>query len=209
MRRNTIAIVAGGVVLAAALAVVAVWQPWNRADAMPTGTVPVQGTAIPANQEVEGVSLPDPAILQSLGGEEAVVLANSWQREYPMISTVLTSTEVIFQYPSGRTYEVSLPEDRMAVSIAPYISRTHPCMTHSISGCQGELVGQEFDVRVTSDDEIIFEGTATTQANGFFELWLPRDGTYTVEIAGLGRVAAGEFSTFGTSQTCLTEFRLL
>ncbi len=209
MRNRMIGVIAVGVVLAAAVTVGTVWRPWNRADAALDGPVSGAGTAVLANYDVEQVQLPDPAVLQTLDGEAAVVLANSWQSAYPAITTVLTSMEVIFRYPDGRTYEVTLPEDRMAVSIAPYVSRTHPCITHFISGCQGELVGQEFDVRVTSGQAVVFEGTATTQANGFFELWLARDRTYTVEIMGLGRVAAGEFSTFDSSQTCLTEFQLL
>jgi hypothetical protein len=209
MTRKTIAIIAAGVVLATALTAGVVLGPRSRTDARPTGLASVQKTPVPANSDGGNPRLPDPAVLRTLGAEEAVVLANAWQSEYPMVSTVLTSTEVVFQYPDGRTYQVPLPEDRMAVSIAPFISRTHPCITHSISGCQGELVGHEFAVRVTSADGVIFEGTVATQANGFFELWLPRDGTYAVQIAGLERVAVGELSTFATSQTCLTEFQLL
>src|SRR5699024_8097918 len=42
------------------------------------------------------------------------------------------------------TYE--LPEDEFFVSIAPFINQTHPCEIHSLTGCQGEMVNEEFDV---------------------------------------------------------------
>src|SRR5699024_3682484 len=66
-----------------------------------------------------------------------------------------------------------LPEEEFFVSIAPFINETHECAVHSLTGCQGELVEEDFDVLVTdSSGEVVVDETMTTEKNGFIDLWL-------------------------------------
>jgi hypothetical protein len=106
------------------------------------------------------------------------------------------------------TYD--LPEDEFFVSIAPYIDSTHPWQTHSLTGCQGELVEEEFDVLIEDEEgNVILEEKVTSQANGFIDLWLPRDMTYQVTINQDGKVAEQELSTFEGDDTCVTTMQLM
>ena len=47
-----------------------------------------------------------------------------------------------------------------------------------------------------------------TGKDGFFELWLPRNRRYTLEVRQGDWVAQGALTTFAQSPTCLTELRL-
>jgi hypothetical protein len=47
-----------------------------------------------------------------------------------------------------------------------------------------------------------------TMANGFFELWLPRNKNIQVTIEGYNKKATGMVGTFLNSNTCLTTFQL-
>src|SRR5699024_1940859 len=74
-------------------------------------------------------------------------------------------------------------EEEFFVSMAPFINETHECAVHSLTGCQGELVEEDFDVLVTdSSGEVVVDETMTTEKNGFIDLWLPRDETFVVEM---------------------------
>lgn len=48
-----------------------------------------------------------------------------------------------------------------------------------------------------------------TGEDGFFELWLPRNKVYVLEVRQGGWVARGEVTTNTKSPTCLTTFRLV
>src|SRR5699024_4598072 len=76
-----------------------------------------------------------------------------------------------------------LPEDEFFVSIAPFLNETHPCDIHSLTGCQGELVNEDLEVQIeNSSGEVILDEKQQTEANGFIDLWLPRDDTFNVTI---------------------------
>lgn len=103
-----------------------------------------------------------------------------------------------------------LPEDEFFVSIAPYISQTHPCTYHSLTGCQGELVNKKMDIHLEdSEGNVILHETLATGANGFIDLWLPRDKTYNITITYDGKEAQSSFSTFESDGTCITNIQLL
>src|SRR5690606_37552337 len=53
----------------------------------------------------------------------------------------ITSKELIVTDQDDTETIYQLPEDEFFVSIAPFINETHPCTNHSLTGCQGELVG--------------------------------------------------------------------
>ena len=109
----------------------------------------------------------------------------------------------------GETSVYPLPEDEFFVSIAPYETYTHPCEIHSLTGCQGELAEKELKITVTDEQgKVHVDQLMTTPANGFIDLWLPREQTYTVEIEADGKSGELRFSTFSGDPTCLTTMAL-
>ena len=76
-----------------------------------------------------------------------------------------------------------LPDDEFYVSIAPFINETHPCMFHSLTGCQGELVNTPLDVYIEdTDGNVLIGDIIESFDNGFIDLWLPRDQEFKVII---------------------------
>ena len=85
------------------------------------------------------------------------------------------------------------------------MTQSHPCGTHSLSSCQGELVNQEIHAVITdSEGKEIVNSDLTTMANGFVGVWLPRNIAGTVTVRYNGLVAQAPISTFAGSNTCLT-----
>ena len=78
-----------------------------------------------------------------------------------------------------------------------------------MSSCQGELTNSEVYVKaVGQDGTILVDKTVQTMANGFFELWLPRNENINITIQGFNKIAKGMVDTFPRSKTCLTTFHL-
>lgn len=98
--------------------------------------------------------------------------------------------------------------DRFLVAVAPYRQRTHPCQVHYFSSCTGELREETFSVRVLEEGKEVLKAQVRTGKDGFFELWLPRNRRYTLEVRQGDWVAQGALTTFAQSPTCLTELRL-
>lgn len=102
-----------------------------------------------------------------------------------------------------------MPEDNCFVSIAPYKERTHPCTNHSLTGCQGELFEEEFEIYIEdSEGNIIVQDQLRTEANGFIDLWLPRNETFHVTIKQKRKVAKETIITFDDRPTCITTMYL-
>jgi len=121
----------------------------------------------------------------------------------------ITSKELIVTDQDDTETIYQLPEDEFFVSIAPFINETHPCTNHSLTGCQGELVEAEFDVYIEDEDgNVVIEDTLKTEANGFIDLWLPRDKNYNIIIHHDGKKVESEFSTFEQDGTCITTLQL-
>lgn len=129
--------------------------------------------------------------------------------EFEEVSASITSHELIVLDEENETvYDIS--EEDFFVSIAPYIETTHPCKNHSLTGCQGELVEEEFDLKIEDEDgNVIIDETVTSLENGFIDLWLPRDKTYQVKIEYDGMVTESEISTFEGDNTCITTMQLI
>ncbi|MUK90175.1 hypothetical protein GMD78_17520 [Ornithinibacillus sp. L9] len=122
----------------------------------------------------------------------------------------ITSTQLIVTENDENETVYELPEEEFFVSIAPYINETHPCTNHSLTGCQGEMVEEEFDVYIEdTEGNVVVDETLSTMENGFFDLWLPRDKTYSITIKQDGKVVESEFSTFENDCTCITTLQLL
>lgn len=124
-------------------------------------------------------------------------------------SASINSRQLIVSGEGTDSAAYDLPEDEFFVSIAPYVEQTHPCATHSLTGCQGELTDQEFDVSITDKEgNTVLEQKIKSQANGFIDLWLPRDKTYQITVAQDGKTAESEISTFDSDNTCITTMQL-
>lgn len=124
-------------------------------------------------------------------------------------SASITPRELIVNGGSADEKVYTLPQEEFFVSVAPYIDQTHPCQIHSLTGCQGELTEQEFEVTVTDvEGNRIVDQVMKSEANGFIDLWLPRDQTYLMTIEYEGKKAESEISTFDTDNTCVTTFSL-
>lgn len=124
-------------------------------------------------------------------------------------SASITSTELIVKDNDNQEKVYDLPENEFFVSIAPFINETHPCDIHSLTGCQGELVEEDFDLHITdSAGNVILNKTKRTEANGFIDLWLPRNETYNVTITQDGKTTESKISTFKGDNTCITTMQL-
>lgn len=122
----------------------------------------------------------------------------------------ITSTQLIVTENDDTEITYDLPEDEFFVSIAPFISETHPCTIHSLTGCQGELVDQDVDFYIEDENgTVIIDETFNSGANGFIDLWLPRNQTFQVEITYDGKETKSEISTFEDDGTCITTMQLL
>lgn len=125
------------------------------------------------------------------------------------LSASITSEQLIITDSANKSITYDLPKDEFFVSIAPYIENTHPCATHSLTGCQGELSEDEFSVYIEDNEgNVIVDQTMKSQSNGFIDLWLPRDKKYNVTIEHDGKKAKSELSTYKSDNTCVTTMQL-
>lgn len=131
-------------------------------------------------------------------------------RKAQAASASITSSELIVTGDDKQVTTYDLPEDEFFVSIAPFDKVTHPCDVHSLTGCQGELVEEDFDVYIEdSAGNVIMDETKTTETNGFIDFWLPRDETFTVTIKQDGKETTSEITTFDGDNTCITTMQLV
>jgi len=106
-------------------------------------------------------------------------------------------------------FSVPMPEDEFYLSVAPYTTLTHGCTFHSATGCRGELEQETFQVRFELEDgTVVIDQEMTSLANGFIDLWLPRDveGTLTITQGDLS--SSKVISTAPGSPTCETTMQL-
>ena len=120
----------------------------------------------------------------------------------------ITATQLSI-YTSIKTYTFDVPDDLFYLSIAPYINQTHPCGTHSLVTCRGELKNTTFYVLIKDElDNIIFDQEITSGSNGFAGLWLPRNMTGTIYVEYNNFSATTDIETYDSSNTCLTTLKL-
>ena len=124
-------------------------------------------------------------------------------------SASITSTQLVVVDEKDNETVYGLPEDEFFVSIAPFVTTTHPCEIHSLTGCQGELVNSEFDVYITDKEgNVVVDDKMKTGENGFLDLWLPRDETYDIKVTHDGKSVQSEIATFEKDGTCITTLQL-
>ena len=147
--------------------------------------------------------------LSSLEIKDAITLVNKWKFSNPEITSYITTTELKVVFPDGREINTSLPDDEMFVAVAPYITNTHSCATHYFSSCQGEMVQKELRLKVTdSQQQIIYDDIIKTMKNGFFEMWLPRNKSFTFHLEFEGKSSDITIESYNDSKTCITTGRL-
>ena len=146
--------------------------------------------------------------LAGLSVEEIVYALDSKKSDPSGLSSSITSDHLILSDKSGEI-KLALPEDKFYLSFAPYVNQTHPCATHSLASCQGELVNEEMNAVITdkSGNEV-FKADVTTMENGFVGVWLPRNIEGTVTVLYNGLTAQASISTYAGSDTCLTTLKL-
>jgi hypothetical protein len=121
----------------------------------------------------------------------------------------ITSTELKVVTENSKETIYSLPDDEFFVSIAPYVNQTHPCATHFLTSCRGELASKEFNVYIEDNDgKVVLDQTVKSQPNGFIDLWLPRDQKLNVKISYDGKTTESEISTSKQDNTCITTMQL-
>lgn len=124
------------------------------------------------------------------------------------VTASITSHELIVK-DKGIETTYDLPSNEFFVSIAPFITTTHPCGIHSLTGCQGELVKKDFDVFIQDEEgNVVVDETMTSLENGFIDLWLPRDKNFKVKITHDGKTVDANISTFEGDNTCITTMQL-
>lgn len=124
-------------------------------------------------------------------------------------SASITSTQLIVTNSDNSQLTYVLPQEEFFVSIAPYIEQTHPCATHSLTGCRGELVDTEFEVYIEDIEGIVIQSEKLkSNSHGFIDLWLPRDKEYHISITQNENTTESKFSTFENDDTCITTMQL-
>ncbi len=142
--------------------------------------------------------------LNGLSVEEIVQKLDSSTSDPSGLRASITSETLILSDDSNEV-RLALPEDKFYISFAPYITQTHPCGTHNLTSCRGELVNQEIYTIITdTEGNEIVNSNITTMANGFAGVWLPRNINATVSVSYNGKSSQAPISTYAGSDTCLT-----
>ncbi len=153
---------------------------------------------------------PSVSMIEGLDAREALALANRWGKSEKRVTSFVDTKKISFEFQDGGKISVPIPEPKMVVAIAPYMTFTHPCENHYMSGCQGELVNVPVKVYGrTKDGLVVVDKTITTMENGFFELWLTRDLEITLTLEAGGKHSTQTISTGKNSNTCVTTMQLL
>ncbi len=122
----------------------------------------------------------------------------------------ITATKLVLSDTKG-SIELNVPKDLFYLSIAPYINTTHPCGTHNLVSCRGELQGETLHVLITDMDtnEVVLDQDVDTYANGFAGLWLPRNRNLSVTVTYKDLSATTQVSTNDDDNTCETTLKLV
>lgn len=118
-------------------------------------------------------------------------------------------TELIVS-SSAQSLTLTMPDETFYLSVAPYLTTTHPCQFHSLTTCQGELDNAQVHVTVTdtATGNTLINEPRTTYDNGFLGLWLPRDISAHLTIDHGDKSATATISTGVQDPTCLTTMKL-
>ena len=156
------------------------------------------------------LSVPSASMVEGLDAREALALANKWGTKEKGVTSFVDTKNISFEFENGDKTSVPLPDQKMVVAIAPYLTYTHPCENHYMSGCQGEMANVPVEVYgKTQDGLVVVDKTITTLDNGFIELWLARDLEITLTMEVDGKRSTRTITTNQNSNTCITTMQLL
>ena len=142
--------------------------------------------------------------LNGLSVKEMVNKLDSVTDEKYGLNASITSTTLIL-YDNEKQYEFELPKDEFYVSFAPYLNEIHPCQTHNLVSCRGELFNKEFEISIVKKDgTVILDQKVKSMNSGFIGLWLPRDIEAILTINYKGTSVSKPLTTFTKSDTCIT-----
>ena len=114
------------------------------------------------------------------------------------------SDKQISIYHENKEYSLMLEEDLFYVSLAPYVKQTHGCYTHSLTGCQGELIDKDFIVKIHDEEgNLLEEKIINSGSDGFFGLFLKKGFTYTIIVEYEDLNTSYDIKA-NTDQTCYT-----
>ncbi|WP_010651311.1 CueP family metal-binding protein [Oceanobacillus massiliensis] len=137
-------------------------------------------------------------------------IVNDYSTDKLTAEAASINSEELVVTSEGKDVSYDLPEDDFFVSIAPFVETSHPCAVHSLTGCQGEMIEEEFDVYIEdTEGNVIVDEAMESFSNGFIDLWLPRNETYHITISHNGKKAESELSTFEGDNTCITTMQLM
>jgi len=63
--------------------------------------------------------------LENVDAIQAVALANKWRWTNKDIRSYVNPQEIVFKFPDGQVKTIPMPENKMLVAVAPYITKTH------------------------------------------------------------------------------------
>jgi hypothetical protein len=147
--------------------------------------------------------------LQSLGVVEIINVLEQKNDEPVGFNASVTSTKLLLSDDKDAV-ELDIPTELFYLSVAPFINQTHPCATHSLVTCTGELQNETLRVLITDSDtdELILDQDIVTSPKGFAGLWLPSGKNIEMTITYKGLVATKRLSTFEFDDTCETTMQL-
>ncbi|MDQ0360452.1 CueP family metal-binding protein [Breznakia pachnodae] len=150
-----------------------------------------------ANYKIEGTT-----------AEKQIAYLEEKSQKSDEFSASIRNDRIIYT-EGDKEYEEAFSQDLFYVSFAPYIYKTHDCFYHSLTSCQGELVNEQIHILIVNEkDNVIFDDNVTTNANGFYGVWLEKDKSYTINIQKDEAVGAAVFETDEESPTCITTIKL-
>ncbi len=193
--------------LVAALSVGAVALAGCSTAAEPAGGTATNEPSSSTAQMLDALNL-DPADPKTM--IEALDAMPVAERPGDLIVSVLPTS---LQLQPGEPDEVSitLAHENFYLSIAPFVSETHPCTFHSLTTCLGELQNTPVELTVTdaTNGEVIVSKRTSTADNGFVGVWLPRGGEFSVRIDSAQGSAEQTVKTGDEDPTCLTTLQLV
>ncbi len=142
--------------------------------------------------------------LNDLSVKEMVNKLDSITNERSGLNASINGTTFTL-FDNEKKYDFKLPKDEFYVSFAPYINEIHPCKTHNLISCRGELFNEEFEVSIIQENgTVIFDQKLKSMDSGFIGLWLPKSMEATLMIKYGDLSVSQPISTYDESDTCIT-----
>lgn len=143
-----------------------------------------------------------------LDAKGILTLVSEGGYDYNDVNISVSDSELLI-ITEDYTISYDMPEDEFYMSVAPYITNTHTCFTHSATGCTGELLSETFHILLIDDNgNTIIDRNYESLHNGFIDLWLPRDINGTLTITHGEMSAQKDISTYTGNPTCETTMQL-